>query len=72
MRIDPQYFDAQLYLAKIMYKEAEVIKKEMAALGISDADKKKKFALDKTLVEKLKVALPYWEKAERMNPSDQE
>ena len=28
--------------------------------------------MDKQLVEKLKVALPYWEKCEKLNPSDQE
>jgi hypothetical protein len=44
----------------------------MASLGISAADKKKKFDLDKVLVEKLKVAQPYWEKAEQLNQKDQE
>jgi len=44
----------------------------MSNLGISEADKKKRFELDKVLVEKLKAALPYWEQAERLNPSDQE
>jgi tetratricopeptide (TPR) repeat protein len=72
LRIDPKYFDAQLYLSKLMYKEAADIKSEMAGLGITAADKKKRFELDAVLVEKLKVALPYWEKAEQLNPSDQE
>src|SRR3989337_195467 len=72
LKIDPQYFEAQLYLAKLMYSEAAAIKKEMSNLGISAADKKKKFDLDKVLVEKLKIALPYWEKAEKLKPDDQE
>ncbi|HYF68964.1 MAG TPA: tetratricopeptide repeat protein [Ohtaekwangia sp.] len=72
LRIDPQYFEAQFYLARLMYLEADKIKKEMANLGITAADKKKRFELDKQLVEKLKVALPYWEKAEKINPSDQD
>jgi hypothetical protein len=55
-----------------MYSEAAAIKKEMSNLGISAADKKKKFDLDKVLVEKLKVALPYWESAEKIKPDDQE
>lgn len=55
-----------------MYKSAAVIKKEMSNLGISADDKKKRFELDKVLVEKLKVALPYWEQAEKINPADQE
>lgn len=72
LKIDPQYFEAQLYLAKLMYSDAAAIKKEMSNLGISAADKKKKLDLDKTLVEKLKSALPYWEKAEKVKPDDQE
>jgi tetratricopeptide (TPR) repeat protein len=72
LKIDPQYFEAQLYLAKLMYTDAANIKKEMSNLGISAADKKKKLDLDKTLVEKLKAALPYWEKAEKVKPDDQE
>lgn len=72
LRIDPKYFEAQLFLAKEMYKSAAVIKKEMSNLGISADDKKKRFELDKVLVEKLKVALPYWEQAEKINPADQE
>lgn len=72
LRVDPNYFDAQLLIAKEMYKPAESIKKEMANLGISPADRKKKLELDNVLVEKLKMALPYWEKAEKMNPTEQE
>ncbi len=72
LKLDPQYFEASLYLAKLMITDAVAIKKEMANLGISAADKKKKFDLDKVLVEKLKLALPYWESAEKIKPDDQE
>jgi tetratricopeptide (TPR) repeat protein len=72
LQIDPKSFDAQVLLAKCFFIDAEKIKKEMAALGISEADRKKKFELDKIYVEKLKIALPYWEKAEQLNPSDSE
>lgn len=72
LQIDPKSFDAQVLLAKCYFVEAEKIKKEMAALGISEADKKKRFELDKVYVDKLKAALPYWEKAEQLNPSDTE
>ncbi len=72
LKIDPQYFEAQFYLARLMYNDAATIKKQMANLGISAEDKKKRFELDKVLVEKLKVALPYWEKAEKLNPNDQD
>jgi len=72
LKIDPNSFDAQLLLAKAYYVDAELIKKQMANLGITEADKKKKFELDKVYVEKLKIALPHWEKAEKINPSDTE
>jgi len=72
LKIDPQYFEAQFYLARLMYNDAANIKKQMANLGISAEDKKKRFELDKVLVEKLKIALPYWEKAEKLNPNDQD
>jgi tetratricopeptide (TPR) repeat protein len=72
LKIDPQYFEAAFYLARLMYADAAAIKKEMSDLGISAADKKKRFDLDKVLVEKLKVALPYWERAEKINPNDQD
>ena len=44
----------------------------MSNLGISAEDKKKRFELDSKLVAKLEQALPYWEKAEKLNPDDQE
>lgn len=70
IKVDPTYFDAQYYLAQLFLIDADKIKTEMNNLGISEADKKKKLQLDKDLVAKYKIALPYWEKAEKLNPSD--
>jgi tetratricopeptide (TPR) repeat protein len=70
LRIDPKYYDAQYHLAEIYFLEAHRVKKEMANLGISAADKKKRIDLDKVLIEKYKAALPHLEKAEQMNPND--
>jgi Flp pilus assembly protein TadD len=72
LKIDPKYFEAQVYLAKIVGEEAKKIKRQINSLGISPADKKKKTELDGIYVEKLKAALPQWEKAEKLNPSDEE
>jgi tetratricopeptide (TPR) repeat protein len=72
LKLDPQYFEAAYYLARLVYFDAIDIKKKMGQLGISAEDKKKKFEMDKILVEKLRVALPYWERAEKLNPSDQD
>jgi hypothetical protein len=44
----------------------------MNALGISAADKKKKFELDAVYTTKLREALPNWEKCEKLITSDQE
>ncbi len=70
LKIDPMYFDAQYYLAQVYLIDANKIKTQMDNLGITDADKKRKIELDKQLVDKYKIALPYWEKAEKLNPSD--
>jgi hypothetical protein len=72
LRIDPSYFDAQYYLAQIYLIDANKIREQLKSLGMSAADKKKAAELDKLLVEKYRVALPHWEKAEKMNPKDVE
>lgn len=70
LKIDPTYFDAQYYLAQIYYIDADKVRDEMKNLGISAADKKRKVELDKVMVDKYNKAKPYWEKAEKMNPTD--
>jgi tetratricopeptide (TPR) repeat protein len=70
LRIDPAYFDAQYYLAQVYLIDASKIMDQMKNLGISATDKKKQAELDKVLVERYKVALPHWEKAEKLKPND--
>lgn len=70
LKVDPAYFEAQYYLAQIYLIEAEKIRTEIGSLGISAADQKKKLDLDKILVEKYEIALPYWEKAEKLKSED--
>jgi tetratricopeptide (TPR) repeat protein len=70
LKLDPQYFEAQYYLAQIYFIDAIKVKKEMDNLGISAADKKRKIELDKVVVDKYKTAVPYWEKAEQLKPDD--
>jgi tetratricopeptide (TPR) repeat protein len=72
IKLDSKYFDAHLFLAKLVYEEAYSIKREMNSLGISEKDKKRKFELDKVYTDKLRGALPYWENAEKVKPDDQE
>ncbi len=70
LRVDPAYFDAQYYLAQVYLIDASKIMDQIKNLGISAADKKKQADLDKVLVEKYKIAVPYWEKAEQLKPND--
>jgi tetratricopeptide (TPR) repeat protein len=70
LRLDPSYFDAQYYLAQVYLIDAGKIMEQVKNLGISAADKKKQAELDKILVEKYKIALPHWEKAEKLKPND--
>ncbi|HEY3404829.1 MAG TPA: tetratricopeptide repeat protein [Ohtaekwangia sp.] len=72
VRIDPNHYEASLALARIYYFDAKVIKDEMNALGISAADKKKRLELDSKYLEKLKIALPYWQKLEKIKPDSQD
>jgi tetratricopeptide (TPR) repeat protein len=70
LKLDPAYYDAQYHLAELYFIEAFRVKREMANLGISAADKKKRLELDQVLINKYKIALPYLEKAEQLNPNE--
>jgi tetratricopeptide (TPR) repeat protein len=72
LKIDPKYFDAQYYLAQLYLIDANVVRDQLKSLGMSAADKKKAADLDKVLAEKFRIAAPYWEKAEQLNPKDTE
>lgn len=70
IKLDPKYFEPQLGLAEVVYLDAKKIKAEMNQLGNSKEDFKKKVELDKIYQEKLRVALPYWEKCEKLSPDE--
>ena len=71
VKLNPQYLEARVAIAELVYLDAKKIRAEMNQLGITADDKKKRFELDKVLVEKLKVALPYWEACEKISPDDE-
>lgn len=70
LKLDDKYFEAQIALADVIYMDAKKVKAEMNQLGNSKEDFKKKVDLDKAYQEKLRVALPYWEKSEKLSPDD--
>jgi len=57
-------------MAEIFFLDAKSEKDKMNQLGNSKDDLKKKIDIDKVYQDKLKVALPYWEKCEKINPDD--
>lgn len=70
IKLDAKYFEPQLGLAEIVYLDAKKVKDEMNQLGNSKEDFNKKVALDKQYQDKLRVALPYWEKCEKLSPDE--
>jgi len=70
IKLDPKYYEPRLGLAEAVFLDAKAIKVQMNQLGISKEDTKKKLELDKIYVEKLKVALPYWQECEKLSPDD--
>ncbi|MEP2669589.1 MAG: tetratricopeptide repeat protein [Cyclobacteriaceae bacterium] len=71
IKLDPKYFEPRLAVAELVHFDAKKVKAEMNQLGITAEDKKKRFELDKVLVENLKKALPYWEACEKISPDDE-
>lgn len=70
LKIDPKYFDALVALADLVYQDAKIVKTQMNQLGITKDDMKKRMELDKLYLDKLKVALPYWENCEKLSPDE--
>lgn len=66
LRIEPNNFDAQYYVARLESARAEELRTQMNALGISKEDMKKKLEIDKQYVAELKRVIPFWEKAEAL------
>lgn len=70
IKLDSKYFEPQLGLAEIFYLDAKAEKDKMNQLGNSKDDLNKKIAIDKVYQEKLRAALPYWEKCEKISPDE--
>jgi tetratricopeptide (TPR) repeat protein len=71
IKVDPDYYDANLVLGKLTYADAQKLRNERNAItGQKDADLKKRQELFKQIPVKLKESLVYWEKCAQVNPSD--
>lgn len=71
LEIDPEFYNSRFNLAVMFYNEAVEVVKEKNALGITAADQKKAKELQVKVDEKLKSALPHWEKLYESNSEDQ-
>jgi len=67
---DGDYYNAIFNLAVLNYNVAVELIKEKNNLGISSAEQKKAKQMQKDIETKLNAALPYWEKANELQPND--
>lgn len=68
--VDPNYYNAAFNLAVLYYNEAVNLITEKNNLGISSAEVAKAKDMQAEIDEKLKLALPYWEKVLELEPND--
>lgn len=69
--LDPTFYTAAFDLAVVYYQDAKKIKTERDKLGISAKDITKRKELFDQLQAKYKIALPYWERARKLQPDDE-
>ena len=72
VEVDPNYFNGNYNLAVLKYNQAVELLKERNNLGISAADQKKAREMDAEINEKLKQALPVWEKVNQLEPNNKQ
>jgi tetratricopeptide (TPR) repeat protein len=63
LRIDPNYFEAQYYLAMEYFADVDVVNKQLNSLSSSAADQKRRQPLYLERVKKAEETIPYFEKA---------
>lgn len=70
LEIDPNHYESNFNKGVMLIDEANVVIKESNNLGVSKADLKKAAQLEPIIQEKLKAALPQWEKIQSVKPDD--
>ena len=68
--VDPNYLNAAFNLAVLYYNEAVNLITEKNNLGISSAELKKAKEMQSEIDDRLKKALPYWEKVLELKPDE--
>lgn len=72
LRVDPSYFEAQLYLANTYLIDVDKTSKELSSTGNTPKDSKRRSELVQQRVKQSETALPYLEKAEKMKAPDKD
>lgn len=70
LEIDPNHYESNFNFGVMLINEANDIIKESNDLGMSKADQQKAKELEPQITEKLKEALPQWEKIHEIKPDD--
>jgi tetratricopeptide (TPR) repeat protein len=66
VKLDPNYFQAQYYLANTYLLDVENVTADLNKMGNKPSDSKKRSELVQKRVKLSEVAIPYFEKAEKM------
>lgn len=72
LEIDPDHFESNYNYAVILFNEASEIRREQNALGTTAREKRRAGAMEKLIEQKLRRALPQWEKAMELRPDNKE
>ncbi|MFY0605368.1 MAG: tetratricopeptide repeat protein [Cyclobacteriaceae bacterium] len=70
LKVDPNHYESNFNYGVVLINEANEVIKESNSLGISKADLKKADELEPVINDKLKAALPQWEKVYEVRPED--
>lgn len=70
LEVDPDHFESNFNYGVVLINEANDVIKESNNLGMSKADQKKAKELEPVINEKLKAALPQWEKVYEIKPEE--
>lgn len=70
LKVDPNHFESNFNMGVMMIDRASEVIKQRNDLGVSKADLKKASALDPIIDQKLKDALPQWEKVYEVRPTE--
>lgn len=72
LKIDPAYFEAQFYLANTFLVDVDKTSKELSNVPNTAAFSKKRSELVQKRVKESEIAIPYLEKAEKMQAPDKD